>query len=86
MKHAGPAALDTIEPLLAAARALPELAERKRGIFYRRSVAWLHFHEDPAGIFADLKTARGWTRLRVSTAPERRRFLAALRTCIRCLH
>jgi hypothetical protein len=39
MKHAGPDALDSIEPLLAAARALPALAERKRGIFYRKSVA-----------------------------------------------
>jgi len=83
MKHAGPDALDSIEPLLAAARELPALAERKRGIFYRTSVAWLHFHEDPAGIFADLKTARGWTRLRVSTASERRRFLAALRRSVR---
>jgi DNA-binding transcriptional MocR family regulator len=78
MKHAGEAALDTIEDLLAAARSYRALTERKRGIFYRKSVAWLHFHEDPAGMFADLKGASGWSRMRVTTAAEKRRFVAAL--------
>ena len=79
MKHAGAAALDTIESMLVAARAVVGLTERSRGIFYRRAIAFLHFHEDPAGMFADLKFANGWRRSRVSTASERRRFLAALR-------
>ena len=37
VKHAGPAALDSIEPMLAALRALPGLNEKKRGTFYRGS-------------------------------------------------
>jgi hypothetical protein len=79
MKHAGDAALDSVEDLLAAARAVPGLAERKRGIFYRKSVAILHFHEDPDGVFADVKVGGAWRRLRVVTRAERRAFLAALK-------
>ncbi len=59
MKHAGPTALDAIEPLLVQIRALPGLTERKRGIFYRKATAFLHFHEDPAGMFADVRDASG---------------------------
>jgi len=55
MKHAGPAALDQREPLLALLRDLPELREKSRGTFYRGSRAFLHFHEDPAGLFADVR-------------------------------
>lgn len=55
MKHAGPDALDQLEPLLARVRALPGLVEKKRGTFYRKSRAFLHFHEDPKGMFADIR-------------------------------
>jgi hypothetical protein len=55
MKHAGPAVLDTIEPLLAQLRALPGLKEKSRGSFYRKSRGFLHFHEDPKGLFADIR-------------------------------
>src|SRR5437867_13286128 len=37
---------DEIDDLLAAARSYPELKGKKRGIFYRKSSAFLHFHED----------------------------------------
>ena len=59
MKHAGEQALDQLEPLLSALRALPGLVEKKRGVFYRKSKAFLHFHEDPKGLFADLRDATG---------------------------
>ena len=36
------------------ASTLPGLIEKKRGVFYRKSRAFLHFHEDPKGMFADL--------------------------------
>ena len=55
MKHAGSDALDQLEPLLARVRALPGLVEKKRGSFYRKSRAFLHFHEDPKGLFADIR-------------------------------
>ena len=55
MRHARAAALDALEDILTALRGHEELRERKRGIFYRKSVAFLHFHEDPAGLFADVR-------------------------------
>ena len=57
MKHAGEVALDQLEPLLARVRALPGLTEKKRGVFYRKGRAFLHFHEDPKGLFGDVRAA-----------------------------
>lgn len=59
MKHAGPAALDALEPLLADLRTIAGLQERSRGVFYRKGRAFLHFHEDPKGLFADIRNAAG---------------------------
>ena len=59
MRHAGATTLDALEPLLAQIRALPGLKEKSRGIFYWKSRAFLHFHEDPKGVFADLRDAGG---------------------------
>lgn len=68
MKHAGATALDRLEPLLAALRALPGLKEKARGVFYRGGRAFLHFHEDPAGLIADLRLAGpDFERFRVET-------------------
>ena len=54
MRHAREEDLDRIEDLLAQVRALPGLVEKKRGVFYRKSRSFLHFHEDPKGMFADI--------------------------------
>jgi hypothetical protein len=59
MRHAGPAALASLEGLLASLRGIPGLAERSRGVFTLRGRAFLHFHEDPAGLFVDLRAAGG---------------------------
>ena len=55
MKHAGSAALDSLEPLLERLRAITALKERSRGVFYLKSRAFLHFHEDPTGLYADIR-------------------------------
>jgi hypothetical protein len=55
VKHAGRNALDKLEPLLARVREIPGLVEKSRGVFYARGKAALHFHEDPAGLFADVR-------------------------------
>ena len=70
MRHARPAALDELEPLLRQVRALPGLTEKPRGVFYRKSKAFLHFHEDPAGLFADARLGDDFDRFRVQTAKE----------------
>ena len=83
MRHATPGGLDRLEGLLAALRGFDALREKKRGTFYRRSSAFLHFHEDPTGIFADARLSRAdFTRLRVSTAAEQRALLAAVRRAL----
>ena len=67
MKHAGGEALDRLEPLLERLRACPGMKEKTRGVFYRAGRAFLHFHEDPAGLFADVRDAAGrdFDRVRV---------------------
>lgn len=55
MRHITDARLDELEALLARLRKLDGLSEKKRGVFYRKSRAFLHFHEDPAGLFADVR-------------------------------
>jgi hypothetical protein len=81
MKHAGQAALDALEPLLQGLRGLPQLREKSRGTFYVRSRAFLHFHEDPAGLFADIRAADGddFERLEVSSEAGRARLLEVAR-------
>ncbi len=80
MKHAGPAALDALEPLLAQIRLAGGLQEKSRGVFYRRGKAFLHFHEAPAGLFADIRAAvgRDFDRLRVDEADGAAALLARL--------
>jgi hypothetical protein len=70
MKHAGAAALDALEPALVQLREIEGLKEKNRGTFYRGSKAFLHFHEDPAGFFADLKKGDDFVRLRVNSRKE----------------
>jgi len=78
VKHAGQEALDSLESLLSEVRKRKSLTERSRGVFYLKSVAFLHFHEDPAGMFADLRMEKGWTRFPVSSQSQRRVFLSNL--------
>jgi hypothetical protein len=79
MRHAGAAALDRLDGLLQQVRRRhPQLKERKRGAFYRGGQGWLHFHEDPAGLFADLKVDGEWTRFAVDTAAGRKVLLQRL--------
>jgi hypothetical protein len=75
LRHAGPEALARLEPLVAELRGLDALEERRPGIFYLRSRAFLHFHEDPAGLFADLRVGAEWLRLPVEKRPQQRALL-----------
>jgi hypothetical protein len=83
MKHAGPAAIARLTPLIAELRKLP-LREPRPGTFYRGSNAFLHFHEDASGDFADLKVAGEWERSRVATVRERAKLLVRVRRLLAC--
>jgi hypothetical protein len=65
VRHATPDDLAGREPLLTAIASRPGLTERGSGRFYRRSNAILHFHHDPAGLFADVKVDGEWVRVPV---------------------
>jgi hypothetical protein len=72
VKHAGAAVLDQLEPLLDRIRARGVLREKSRGVFYLKSRAYLHFHEDPAGVFVDIRAADGkdFDRMQLDQAAE----------------
>ena len=80
MKHAGPEALDTLEPVLAELRSVPGLVERSRGVFYKNSKAFLHFHEDPSGMHADVRAGEEFERHRAESADERAALVALVRS------
>ncbi len=71
MKHAGATELDQLEGLLLSLREMQVLRERSRGVFYFKSRAFLHFHGDPAGLFADLRCGDTFERFGVNSAAER---------------
>lgn len=82
MKHAGAAALDDLEPLLGRVRTIEGLKERRRGVFYKGTKAFLHFHEDAEGYFADARTNGDWRRFGLRSKTERERLLAAVRQAV----
>ena len=82
MKHAGTATLERIAPLLQELRAHPALREGRPGHFHIRSHEVLHFHDDPAGVFADLRLAGGFVRLCVTTSAEQAELLGRIEDCL----
>ena len=82
MKHAGPAALDRLESYLGQIRRLPGLKEKSRGIFYRGSRAFLHFHEHGEEFYADVRFADDFERLRTTTRAEKTDLMRRVRACL----
>ena len=83
MKHAGPDALHALSSLLAEIRRdMAGIIEKKPGTFYRKGQGLLHFHEDPAGFFADLKIAGEWRRFPVNHPRDTATFLNAWRRTV----
>jgi hypothetical protein len=84
MKHASAETLHALDPLLGAVRNFSELRERTPGAFYRRGKAFLHFHEDAAGVFADIKlVGSNFTRVLVSTSEQQTGLLALITDALR---
>lgn len=82
MKHAGPRTLAQISPLLEELRARPALREKRPGVFYLKSRAFLHFHDDPCGIFADVRLADEFIRLPVTSRSEQSEMLERIDECL----
>ena len=75
MRHATGDALRELEPLLEELRKRGALREKKRGVFGLASRAFLHFHEDASGLFADVRLEDDFVRLPVTTAAQRKSLL-----------
>ena len=82
MKHAGAGALDALSDLLESLRTRTPLVEKRPGTFHVKGKAFLHFHEDRAGLFADLRDGDDWLRLPVNSPDERAKLLALVDTTI----
>jgi hypothetical protein len=72
VRHARPEDLAPLAAVLERLRAVAVLTEKKPGTFYRGSKAFLHFHVDPAGLFADVRPREAWERLPVDTPDQQR--------------
>jgi hypothetical protein len=78
MKHADAAALAALCDLIENLRRRPVLVEKKLGIFYTKGRAFLHFHNDPTGLFADLHLGAEWQRFPVNDPEECAMLLVAV--------
>ena len=76
MKHAGPKALDRIEPLLKPIRGYAALQEKSRGCFYLGGKGFLHFHEHGEDeLYADIGLGSSFERLPAMTAAQHKLIL-----------
>ena len=82
MRHAGPITLARISDLLRELRARTVLEERTPGCFALKSRAFLHFHDDPSGIFADVRLADEFVRMRVTSRSEQSDLLDRIDDCL----
>jgi hypothetical protein len=82
VRHITPAGLDALEPLLEQLRAIDGLGETRRDAFSVRSRAFLHFHEDPEGYFADVRFTDTVERCRVTTRAEQRTLVTRIRKTV----
>ena len=78
MKHASAQTLQQRSDLLDQIRQRQGLKEKKLGIFYCKSKSFLHFHEDAAGLFADISSGDQFRRYPVNTTKERHALLTAI--------
>jgi hypothetical protein len=85
VKHATSKTLDRLEPMLEALRGFPALKEKSRGVFYRGSKAFLHFHEHgETELFADVRlSGSDFDRFPVTGAAERKALLGRIERALK---
>jgi hypothetical protein len=80
VRHARGDDLDRLEPLLVGLRQVEGLREKSRGVFYKGSKAFLHFHEDNDELYADVRFGSEFERVNVTTTTAQKRLLSRLRS------
>ena len=88
MRHATEMTLAKYPTLLASLRCVEGITEKRPGVFYWKSKAFLHFHEDPGGLYADLRcnADEGLVRVRVHTKGEQSTFVRKVKMLTSCEH
>ena len=66
---------ECIAPLLAILRGHPVLREVRPAVFHLHGRDFIHFHEEPDGVFADVRLATGQIRMPVATQADRAELL-----------
>lgn len=81
MARARKATLQQLDPWLEEVRGLgiDGLVEKANGAFYKRRAGILHFHEDDAGVYADVKVAGEWQRVAIDADRGKRKVIDLLR-------
>jgi len=83
VRHPRDGELDRMAPVLEQLRGIDGLVERKPGVFYRRSKAFLHFHVDGDDFYADVRfDGADFDRMKVTTKAEQRSLVAAVRRAL----
>jgi len=80
--HTKPEALADLRVELQLIRSLTGITERSPGVFYWKSTAFLHFHDQDGKRWADVKSAAGWKHVAidfVATAQDKADFIAETR-------
>jgi hypothetical protein len=80
MRHATPATFAALADLLTTLRGIDGLAEKRPGAFSLGSRAFLHFHDDPTGYYADVRFTDEFERFRVTTKREQQALVSRIRS------
>lgn len=70
--------LSRLEPLLRTLRGYAVLTETRPGAFHLDGRDFLHFHEEPDGLVADVRLARGRVRMPAATDAEQAELLTRI--------
>ncbi len=82
MGHTRPESIADIARELDSIRGFDAIREKSAGVFYYKSIPFLHFHDKDGVRWADVKTPNGYRKVGIefrATAAARRRFVKAIK-------
>jgi hypothetical protein len=79
LRHATSETLEALGDLLNTLRGIDGIVEKRPGAFSRGSRAFLHFHDDPTGYYADVRLGEDFDRFRVTTKREQQVLVTRIR-------
>ena len=82
MRHAREEDLAPLGALLHELRQISEIREKKTGLFYRGSRAFLHFHVHEDELHADVRLRDDFERFPMNSASDRRHLVNEIRRAL----